>query len=79
MGAMPQGVWSLVSGALQPLADRPFADTQGLGDLALGPALFLEVPGLQPACFLPVVECRVHAWKCMTGPPGNFSFQCSGQ
>ena len=26
MGAMPQGVWSPVSGALQPLADRPFAD-----------------------------------------------------
>jgi hypothetical protein len=26
VGAMPQGFWSPVSGALQPLADRPFGD-----------------------------------------------------
>jgi hypothetical protein len=61
MGAMPQGRWSPVPGALHPLADRSFADAQGLGDLALGPAFLLEEPGLQTACFFPVVGCRVHA------------------
>jgi hypothetical protein len=29
-----------------PMAERSFADVQYLGDLALGPALVLEVPGL---------------------------------
>ena len=38
--------------ASDPLADRPFADTQGLGDRARGPALLLTPPGLQPSgCF----------------------------
>jgi hypothetical protein len=71
---MPQGFRSAVSGALQPLADRPFADTQGLGDLALGPAFFLEEPGLQPACFFPVGKRRVHTWQCMTSHPEILDF-----
>jgi hypothetical protein len=29
-----------------PTAERSFADAQCLGNLALGPALVLEVPGL---------------------------------
>jgi hypothetical protein len=69
MGAIPQGFWAPVPGALHPLTDRPCADAQGLGDLVLGPALLLEEPGLQPACFFPVVGGRVHASQCITAYP----------
>jgi hypothetical protein len=41
-----QGLWSPLVGTFHPLADGPFADAQRQGDLALGPALVLEVPGL---------------------------------
>ena len=44
-----------VAGAFHPLADGAFADTEGLGDLALGPTLLLEVPGLEPSGFFPIV------------------------
>jgi hypothetical protein len=71
---MPQGFWSPVASALQPLADRSFADAQGLGDLALGPASFLEEPGLQPACFFPVAERRVHAWQSIADHPETLVF-----
>ena len=40
--------------ARHPLADCRFADTQRLGDLALGPALLLELPGLEPSRFFPM-------------------------
>jgi hypothetical protein len=43
-----------LSGACHPLADGPLADAKRLGDLALGPPLLLEVPGLQAANFFPV-------------------------
>jgi hypothetical protein len=46
VGAMPQGLWAPVAGAPHPLADRAFGDAQGPGDLALGPALLPELPGL---------------------------------
>ena len=53
---MPQGLRSPGAGARHPLADRPLADAQHLGDLALGPALLREAPGLQPSGFLPTVR-----------------------
>ena len=54
------------AGAFHPLTDGSFADAEGLGDLALGPALLFEVPGLEPSGFSPVVGCRVHAWEYST-------------
>jgi hypothetical protein len=56
VGTQAQGVRSPVAGARHPLADRAFADAQRLGDLALGPALLLELPGLQPSGFFPIVR-----------------------
>jgi hypothetical protein len=44
------------AGTCHPLADRPFADAQGFGDLALGPAPLLELPGLAAAAFFPVLR-----------------------
>jgi hypothetical protein len=47
------GRWSMVEGfcatlaaTRHPLADRPLADTQGRGDLALRPTPLFEAPGL---------------------------------
>jgi hypothetical protein len=54
------------AGAFHPLTDGAFADAEGLGDLALGPALLFEVPGLEPSGFSPVVGCRAHAWEYST-------------
>jgi hypothetical protein len=53
---MSKRLCSTGASACDPLADRPFADTQGLGDLALGPALLLKPPGLQPSGFFPIVR-----------------------
>jgi hypothetical protein len=58
-----------VPSAFHPLTDRPFADAEGLGDLALGPALLLETPRLQPSRLFPVARYMVHAWESTTGPP----------
>ncbi len=55
-----------VAGACHPLTDGAFADAEGLGDLALGPALLLEAPGSEPSGFSPVVGCRAHAWEYST-------------
>ena len=62
-GTMPmsEGLRSPLTGTGHPLADRPFADTQGFGDLALRPALLLEVPGLEPSGFFPIFGYAVHA------------------
>ena len=57
---------SSVAGACHPLTDGSFADAEGLGDLALGPALLFEVPGVEPSGFSPVAGCIVHAWKYST-------------
>jgi len=57
-----------VAGACHPLTDGSFADAKGLGNLALGPALLFEMPGLEPSGFSPVVGCRVHAWEYSTDP-----------
>jgi hypothetical protein len=68
--AMAQGLRAALASACHPLADGPFADTQGRGDLALRPALLLEVPGLEPSGFFPVVRYGFHAWQCITAPAG---------
>jgi hypothetical protein len=59
---------SPLPGTRHPLTDGPLADAQGLGNLVLGPALLLEVPGLQASGFFPVVGCRVHASQSITEP-----------
>lgn len=55
-GVLPPAIAPDFAATFHPLADRPFADTQGLGDLALGPALLLKAPGLQPSGFFPIVR-----------------------
>jgi hypothetical protein len=55
-----------VASAFHPLTHGSFADAEGLGALALGPALLFEVPGLEPSSFSPVVGCIVHAWEDST-------------
>jgi hypothetical protein len=64
----PQSLRSPLTDALHPLTDGRFADPHRLGDLALGPALLLEVPGLTTTCFLPVFGRAVHAGECSTKP-----------
>jgi hypothetical protein len=50
--AMPEGFQTALAGPRHPLADGALADAQGVGDLALRPALVLELPGLEPpGCF----------------------------
>ena len=53
-GAAPEGLQTLLASPRDPLADGPFAGAQGFGNLALGPALLHEVPGLQSSAFLPI-------------------------
>jgi hypothetical protein len=63
-----------VAGAFHPLTDGSFADPEGLGDLALGPALLFEMSGLEPSGFSPVIGCRVHAWEYSTDPSRAVDF-----
>ena len=70
----PQGFGAALSGACHPPADGPFADAQGGGDLALGPALVLELPGLATSGFLPIVGCGVHAWQSIIMCPETLPF-----
>jgi hypothetical protein len=53
-GAAPEGLRTLLASPRSPLADGPFAGAQGFGNLALGPALLHEVPGLKSSGFLPI-------------------------
>ena len=53
-GPMAEGLRAAHADALHPLADSRFADTQRLDDLARGPALLLELPGLEPSRFFPI-------------------------
>ena len=55
-GPVAEGLRSPLTGTGHPLADRPCADAQGFGDLALGPALLFEVPSLEPSGFFPIVR-----------------------
>ena len=43
---MAEGLRTALAGTPHPLADGRFADSHRLGNLALGPPLLLEVPGL---------------------------------
>jgi hypothetical protein len=66
MGGNPIRVMALLVGALHPLPDGACADVERFGGLALGPALLLETPGLEPSGFCPVERCRVQAWESTT-------------
>ncbi len=57
---MPQRLWASLTGTFHPLAHGRLADAQRLGNLALRSALLLEVPGLEPSSFLPVLSYRFH-------------------
>jgi hypothetical protein len=50
---MAQGLRAASACAPQPLADSGFADAQGLGNLALRPALLLVLLGLETPRFFP--------------------------
>jgi hypothetical protein len=63
---MAQRVCSAVPSACHSLTDGPFADAEGLGDLALGPTSWLETPSLQPSRLFPVAGRRVHASQDIT-------------
>ena len=52
--AMPEGLQTAIAGTCHPLADGSLADAYGFGDLALRPALVLELPGLEPPGFFPI-------------------------
>ncbi len=52
--AMPEGLQTAMAGPRHPWADGALADAEGFGDLALRPALVLELPGLQPPGFFPM-------------------------
>jgi hypothetical protein len=64
--AMAEGFRPPIAGALHPLTDGPLAHPHRFGDVALGPACLLEVPGLQTSGFFPSIMCRVHAGQCIT-------------
>jgi hypothetical protein len=49
------------AGPFHPLADGVLADPQRLGNLALRPALLLEVPSLESSGFFPIGRSWVHA------------------
>ena len=68
-GVVPEGLRALFPDAPHPLTDGPFADTERIRDLALGPAFPLEAPGLQPSGFFPVGGCMAHAWQSSTERP----------
>jgi hypothetical protein len=58
--AVPQCLWAAIAATFYPLAHGRLADTQRLGNLALRPALLLEVPRLEPSSFFPVLRCGLH-------------------
>jgi hypothetical protein len=74
----PRGSWGRpaperfgagVASPFHPLTNGSLADPNGLGHLALGPALLREGPGLHAPRFLPVLRGRIHAWQSTTAPP----------
>jgi hypothetical protein len=65
-----QGLGASLTGTRHPLADRPFADAEGFGDLALRPALLFELPSLEASGFFPGRSSTVHASEYSTNPPG---------
>jgi hypothetical protein len=71
---MAKRIRSSGAGPFHPLTDGSFAHAAGLGDLALGPALLFEVPGLKPSGFSPVAGCMVHTWEYSTNPSRALDF-----
>ena len=71
---MAKRLCSSVASAFHPLTDGSFADAEGFGDLALGPALLFERPGLEPSGFSPVAGWLVHAWEYSTDTSGTLDF-----
>ena len=61
-GLVPQGLRPVQSSALEPLADRALGDAEGLGDVLLGPALLVQLPGSQAAAFAPT-DGRIMLWS----------------
>lgn len=57
-GVMAQGFWPLCFPFVDPLANGSFGDSQSLGDLSLGPPLFMQFPGAQPSAFAPIFRQR---------------------
>jgi hypothetical protein len=60
-GVVSEGLRAPLPSTPYPLTDGSFADAERLCNLALGPTLLLEVPGLQSSGFFPVDGCMVHA------------------
>ncbi len=58
--AMPQRWWASLAGTFDPLAHGRLADAHRRGNLALRPALLLEVPGLAPSRFFPMLRGGLH-------------------
>ena len=71
---MAQRLRAAHAGSLQPLADGSYADAERFGDVPLPPAFLQELPGLQAACFFPVVRCWVHAWQTTTCASARLGF-----
>lgn len=63
-GVVTQRLRPVQRGALEPLADRTLANTERVGDLLLGPALFVQFPSTLAAPRTPtdrrVVLCGSH-------------------
>ena len=64
-GPGPQGLRAAVAGAGEPTADGHLGDAQGLGDVALRPALLLQVQRPQPPPLAPVTRDEV---RCLHTP-----------
>jgi hypothetical protein len=65
----PERLGASCAGPWHPRTDGALADTQGLGDPALRPALLFEVPSLQAPSVFPIVRCRVHPEESTIAPP----------
>ena len=60
-GMVTQGLDTGSGGPLQPLANRPLGDGQGLGNLLLRPAVLVQLPGAPPPPFVPT-----HRWRVLS-------------
>ena len=67
--AVSQRLWAALAATLYPLAHGRLADAQRLGNLALRPALLLEMPSLEPSSFFPVLGCGLHPYQCTSSVP----------
>jgi hypothetical protein len=59
-GAASQRPGTSCAGPGPPVAHGALADAERCGTLPLGPALLLEVPGMEPSGFFPDGKCSVH-------------------